>query len=153
MDKVLKVKITDKIKKEAEVDPELKYINQYNTGLTPDEFKKFYSWAKNKYGSHDNILREMGAYDIQGAWKLQNSGKSIVDPNTGHGPDTFKKPNHITFSNQSQYHNEQMPGGSWFQQDNKWKFKPSQTIMQHYTKPQLQEYFNKNEKDVDLLFD
>ena len=99
MDKFLKVKITDKIKKEAETDPELKYINQYNTGLNPDEFKKFYSWAKNKYGSHDNILREMGAYDIQGVWKLQNSGKSIVDPNTGHGPDTFKKPNHITFSN------------------------------------------------------
>ena len=153
MDKILKVKTTDTIKKEAEKDPSLKFINQYNTGLNPNEFKEFYSWAKNKYGSHDNILREMGSYDIQGAWKAIKNKEIDFDPVTGHLPDTYKKPNHITFSNESKYSNPQTPGGQWNSIDNKWQFRPSKTTIQTYGKPTLQKYLQENESGNDILFD
>ncbi|HXK19672.1 MAG TPA: hypothetical protein VNG33_17800, partial [Polyangiaceae bacterium] len=38
-------------------------------------------------------------YDYQAA---ERAGVK-PDPATGHMPDTFKKPNHMTFSNESQY--------------------------------------------------
>ena len=153
MDKQLQIAINEQLKKEIEKDPRMRFANKYNTGLNPQEFYEFYNWAKNKYGSHENIVREMGDYDLQGAWKGIKNKKIDFDPVTGHLPDTYKKPNHITFSNQSQYHTEQTPGGQWLQKNNKWFYKPSPTVMQNYPKEKLQDYFKKYEKDTDLLFD
>jgi hypothetical protein len=48
-------------------------------------------------------------YDFRGAFKHGIT----ADTETGHWPDTFKKPNHPTFSNESIYANQGLPG-EWF---------------------------------------
>lgn len=68
--------------------------DQYTTRLSPEDEVKFHQW-KQQYAPNDS-----GAdYDLRGAFKAGLQ----PDPKTGHWPDTFKKPNHPTFSNQSQY--------------------------------------------------
>lgn len=60
----------------------------------PDEKKQFQDW-KSK-----NMPKDSGEdYDQRGAYKAG----ATADPETGHWPDTFKKPNHPTFSDQSKY--------------------------------------------------
>lgn len=66
----------------------------YDTALNPDEEAAFQQW-KQKNAPNDSG----DDYDLRGAFKagLQPDAK------TGHWPDAFKKPNHPTFSNESQY--------------------------------------------------
>lgn len=67
---------------------------QYDTKLDPGREAKFSSW-KAQYAPNDS-----GAdYDLRGAFQAGLT----PDPQTGHWPDTYKKPNHPTFSNESQY--------------------------------------------------
>lgn len=66
----------------------------YDTKLTPEEEKGFPAW-KAKNAPNDSGQD----YDLKGAYKAGVT----PDPQTGHMPDTFKKPNHPTFSNESQY--------------------------------------------------
>jgi hypothetical protein len=69
-------------------------LGQYETKLKPEEEKTFQQW-KSKYAPKDS-----GAdYDLRGAYKAGLK----PDPKTGHWSDRYKKPNHPTFSNQSQY--------------------------------------------------
>lgn len=66
----------------------------YETALTPREEVKFTAW-KAQHAPNDS-----GAdYDLRGAFKANMR----PDVATGHWPDTYKKPNHPTFSDQSQY--------------------------------------------------
>lgn len=78
-------------------DPYLAPLPQtktYDTSLSPQEEQRFKAW-KQEYAPNDS-----GAdYDLRGAFK---SGLK-PDAKTGHWPDTFKKPNHPTFSNESKY--------------------------------------------------
>lgn len=83
-------------------------LDQYDTKLSPQEEAQFQAW-KNQYAPQDS-----GAdYDLRGAFKAGLT----PDPKTNHWPDTFKKPNHETFSNESKY--AQIPyaaaskAGSW----------------------------------------
>lgn len=66
----------------------------YETALSPREESEFRAW-KAKYAPHDSG----DDYDLRGAFKAG------VKPSArnGHWPDTFKKPNHETFSVESQY--------------------------------------------------
>lgn len=67
----------------------------YETTLTDSEEQAFKDW-KIKYAPADS-----GAdYDLRGAFKAGIT----PDAKTGHWPDTFKKPNHPTFSPESIYH-------------------------------------------------
>jgi hypothetical protein len=79
----------------------------YDTPLSADEEKGYQGW-KTKYAPNDS-----GAdYDLRGAY----IAGVTPDPKTGHFPDTFKKPNHPTFSDQSQYAREvdaAQLGGHW----------------------------------------
>lgn len=75
----------------------------YDTRLTPDEETQFQSW-KQSYAPKDSGQD----YDLRGAFKAGLE----PDPATGHWPDTYKKPNHPTFSNESQYADYGQPG-SW----------------------------------------
>src|SRR5690242_7452603 len=80
------------------------FSGRYNTQLTPAEEQQFQQWAQASGRANDTY-----DYDLRGAWK---SGAATA-PN-GHLPDTFKKPNHPTFSDQSQYHGiDGYQGGSW----------------------------------------
>lgn len=67
--------------------------DQYTTQLAPSEETEFQKW-KAKYAPKDSGYD----YDLRGAFK------SGLKPNpAGHWPDTYKKPNHPTFSNESKY--------------------------------------------------
>ncbi len=66
----------------------------YDTKLSPSDESKFQTW-KSIYAPKDSGQD----YDLRGAFKAGLS----PNPETGHWPDTFKKPNHPTFSNQSIY--------------------------------------------------
>lgn len=72
--------------------------------------------------------------------------KAGVKPDAnGHWPDTYKKPNHITFSDESVYHSPQTPGGSWKRQSGKWYYTPSKYVLKQQGLPRLQQYFKENE--------
>lgn len=66
---------------------------QYETGLTKLEEQKFSEW-KTQYAPKDSGED----YDFRGAFKA-----GVTPAENGHWPDTFKKPNHPTFSIESQY--------------------------------------------------
>ena len=67
---------------------------QYETSLTPEEEKNFQIW-KGKNAPNDSGRD----YDLRGAFKAGLQ----PDEKTKHWPDTFKKPGHPTFSDQSIY--------------------------------------------------
>lgn len=66
----------------------------YNTSLSPEDEQKFTQW-KQQFAPDDTGED----YDLRGAYQAGLK----PDATSGHWPDTFKKPNHPTFSNQSQY--------------------------------------------------
>lgn len=76
----------------------------YNTFLQPDEEAAFRKW-KAQYAPNDSGED----YDLRGAFKA-----GLQPGADGHWPDTFKKPNHPTFSDQSIYAKEQPQlAGHW----------------------------------------
>ena len=117
-----------------------------NTELSPEEESAFRKWAieKKKLGdSYD--------YDIRGAWKELNAGKMKFADN-GHLGDKYKKPNHPTFSDQSIYHSDETPGGSWRElPDGNVEFHASSHNMKNLPDEELARYFNKFEPDVKLV--
>lgn len=78
--------------RQADHPPPLK--RRFETSLSPDDEQRFQQW-KQTYAPNDTG----DDYDLRGAFK---SGLT-PDAKTGHWPDTFKKPNHPTFSNEIQY--------------------------------------------------
>ena len=78
---------------------------RFNTQLTPEEELRFRTW-KSQYAPKDSGYD----YDLPGAFKAGFT----PHPVTGHWLDTFKKPNHPTFSTQSKY-SQIVPGraGTW----------------------------------------
>ena len=94
-------------------DPEMMYWDQYNTPLRPGQQRRFDKWtAKESERQGRDILMDKGAYDIQGFWK---SGDYKHMDKDNHGSDTWKKPNHPTFSTGSKYVSEMNPGGLWLE--------------------------------------
>jgi hypothetical protein len=77
----------------------------FNTQLSPEEEEKFLQW-KAINAPHDSGED----YDLRGAYRAGLT----KDIKSGHWPDTYKKPNHPTFSNQSIY-SKYAPekAGSW----------------------------------------
>lgn len=74
----------------------------FETELTPHEEQSFQAW-KRKNAPNDSGVD----YDLRGAFKAGLSPSST----NGHWPDTYKKPNHPTFSNESIYAGPDAP--SW----------------------------------------
>jgi hypothetical protein len=87
-------------------------------------------------------------YDMRGAFaKL---GGNV--PQGVHLTDQFKKPNHPTFSNQSQYSSPAQPGGNWFEMGpTTWGFMPSRTNIDQFGGDRLKDYFNRREPGNLLL--
>jgi len=69
---------------------------QYDTKLSPEEEQQFQVWRQ----SLPPDLQNTYDYDLRGAWK-SGAEKSLND----HLTDVYKKPNHMTFSDQSMYKN------------------------------------------------
>lgn len=113
--------------------------DKYNTPLTPEEKSKYLEWLKSKdikpaTASYD--------YDMQGAFKA-----GVAQSENGHFPDTFKKPNHPTFSDQSQYNGvDGFTGGQWIPGANgTFVFNASQTNLQNLGAAGLVNYFKERE--------
>ena len=103
------------------------FVENYNTNLGAKDEVAFQAWAKN-----NNRLEDLIDYDLRGAWK-----QGAQQENNGHFPDTYKKPNHPTFSDQSIYHNTANPnggkfvGGNWFDgEKGTYTFTPSREMVE-----------------------
>lgn len=116
------------------------YSDRFNTQLTPDEERAFQRWAAATGRLNDTI-----DYDLRGAWKADARAAS-----NGHLPDTWKKPNHMTFSEESQYSTpENGIGGRWLQSpDGAWQFWASPA---NASPAELQSYFRQYEPAATLI--
>lgn len=118
------------------------FTNQYNTQLSPEEEAQFVAWA-NSMGK----LGDVADYDLRGAWKAK-----VAQAGNGHFPDTFKKPNHPTFSVESQYSGEGVEGGRWVDAGNgQWQFWASPANLDAMGADGLDSYFKQAEPDVALV--
>lgn len=114
---------------------------RYDTALSPEDEKKFVLWAMAR-----GKMRDLEDYDLRGAWKAgQMRGE-------GHGTDTYKKPNHPTFSNQSMYSTPQRRGGSWEQAGDQWTYWASPENMRHRSMMTLADYFRRVEPGNNVIF-
>ena len=115
--------------------------NSYDTPLIPEEEARFRKWAGKR-------IRDTYDYDLRGFWK---SGESFAAD--GHGSDKYKKPNHPTFSEESQYSTPENKGGKWMQAlDGRWIFWASPANMRGRTIGDLQGYFNQVEPGNMVIF-
>lgn len=112
----------------------------------PEELRARYdAW----YAQLPKNLQYTGDYDLQGAWleKLGQPDKYEATQN-GHLDDYGKKPNHITFSTGSKWHDPKVPertGGEWRQaKDGSWDFYPG--TGNKASDDELKAYFDKYEK-------
>jgi len=135
-----------------EDDIEMLFLDSYNTKLTPQEEAEFLKWAKERSKLEGrNILMDLGAYDVRGFWKSKDYEK--VKPGQ-HGFDTWKKPNHPTFSDQSVYHKSVLPdgtiavGGHWTNDD---QFILGDSNMNIFGVDNLKNYMNKFEPQIKLV--
>jgi len=116
------------------------YSGQFNTQLTPVAQSLFAQQMAQR-------MRDMRDYDLQGAWAQQGGGQ--LPP--GHMPDTFKKPNHPTFSTGSIYAGGDNSAGVWSQLPNgQWTFMPGPANAT-FGLSNLQQYFDQREPGNLLL--
>lgn len=105
----------------------------------------FQQW-KQQYAPNDQGVD----YDLRGAYSagIKPSGEN------GHFPDTFKLPNHPTFSNESKYSTKEKPGGVWgVDQSGKDTFTPSPWMAADKNRMEaLKKYFSEREKNAILIF-
>lgn len=80
-------------------------MGKYDTKLSKEGEKQFEEWfskSKNDGVIHPND--NGNDYDFRGFWKnIVNSDNKNEYNSDNHFPDTYKKPNHETFSNESKY--------------------------------------------------
>ena len=117
--------------------------DSYNTPLPPHEEAQFQAWA-----SKNPRLGGTYDYDARGFWR-DGAGPS----DNGHGSDTWKKPNHPTFSDESKYHGaDGYQGGQWLKDDGGEYagFAPSQTNLDMHGAQGLRSYFDHAEPAMTL---
>jgi len=116
---------------------------QYETTLSPEEEQQFSQW-KMRYAPHDTGED----YDLRGAFRAGLKPDAV----RGHFPDTYKKPNHPTFSVESMYSTPDQPGGAWGRIDGRDTFEPSSFMMKDSERiKNLQNYFKKREPAAKLI--
>lgn len=107
------------------------------------EEQKFQQW-KSTYAPNDSGVD----YDLRAAYKagLQPQGQNM------HFPDTYKLPNHPTFSIESIYSGKDgKVGGQWKNESGVDIFYASPYNLTAYPKDKLTEYFNKYEPKAKLV--
>lgn len=132
----------------ADIVPDpLDFTAKYNTPLPAGQQAAYIQWAK-KIGQ--DPVKGRYDYDLQGAFL---NGASAAG--NGHLTDQFKKPNHPTFSDQSQYSGlDGYTGGTWADPVpgvSPGTYQPSQTNLAFRNPAQLQKYFAQTEPDTKLL--
>lgn len=118
------------------------FTAKYNTKLSPSQEREFQAKYPNTKDLYD--------YDLRGAFKA-GAAKAA----NGHLPDTFKKPNHPTFSTESQYSGKDgYTGGTWSQRLGPvkgWNYTASPTNAQFHGVSGLNDYFKQREPDSTLI--
>jgi hypothetical protein len=114
----------------------------YNTPLSPEDEAKFQAWIKSS-----GRERDLADYDLRGAWKAD-----AKEAANGHLPDTWKKPNHPTFSTESLYNGKDgHQGGEWTEVKGRWRFRASPgNVANMGGAGQLEQYFRQREPDSRL---
>jgi len=88
-------------------------------------------------------------YDYD-SWQKANPGVEMLPGQ--HYPDTYKLPNHMTFSDESMYHGGDNRGGHWgTDEQGKDTFTPGPTNLEHHSMGELRDYFKRVEPDAKLL--
>lgn len=82
------------------------FTDQYNTELNPEQEAAYQKWL-----SIQKVPTSTRDYDLRGFFADQVFGKTDNSEHEGHFDDRWKKPNHMTFSDQSNYA-EILPDGS-----------------------------------------
>lgn len=112
---------------------------KHNTYLPPEDEIAFQKWAGNRIGDTQD-------YDLRGYYAAVQGRVPVGD---AHLPDTYKKPNHPTFSNESQYHGTATGafGGQWYPTPGGYAFETGPAN----NNPELGRYFQEVEPDVVLV--
>ena len=129
---------------------QLDFTHRYNTQLSPQEQRQFIDFIDKQYSETGrDYTRDMTDYDVMGWWK-DTGGK--VDER-GHGVDTYKKPNHPTFSDESKYHGKDgYRGGSWIDTQGGTVFLPSREMLHStHSIDRLHSYMQKYEPGFGLM--
>lgn len=130
--------------------------DQYNTKLSERDEMRFRMWLRDQSTARGrDMAADLHDYDLRGFFK---EGQGL-EGTEGHFTDKYKKPNHPTFSDESQYHGAPNPaggkleGGRWEGDDETgWKFIPSASMAATPEKQAaLKRYFQKNEPDAVLV--
>lgn len=129
-------------------------------GFDPQGDSQYQDWvSRNSEITGRDMSQDDEDYDLR-AYYEKNPGDLVKDQ---HLPDTYKKPNHPTFSEESIYHgsingSDLSPsktvneGGRWEKNDDKtWNFFPGSTNLKHHSPQDLREYFDKYEKGNHLI--
>jgi len=113
------------------------------THLNPTQETQFQQWKS------VNAPKDSGSdYDLRGAFLADVT----PDPVRHHMTDTFKMPNHPTFSTGSQYSTPQHMGGEWGQINGKDTYEPSKWMEKDPDRmKQLGEYMKQAEPNAVLI--
>lgn len=98
-----------------------------------------------------DISKDEQDYDLESYYNSLKYNPNEESANM-HLPDTYKKPNHPTFSSQSMYHIPGIQEGGNWNEDNqgKWSFKPSDINLRNMSAEHMQDYFNKADPNAKL---
>ena len=126
------------------------FYNRYNTPLTPEERKGLYEWLMElSMQEGRNAYNDLNNYDMAGAYQV---GRNEQGGN-GHFTDAYKKPNHPTFSDESQYHGvDGYYGGHWSEGADGWSFTPSAWNLENMPPENMKRYFAEREPEARLIF-
>jgi hypothetical protein len=121
-------------------------------GPSYDEYNRHFSPAPSGYAEGGTppvgepaIVGEHPDYDYEGA-----RAAGVAPAANGHWPDTYKLPNHMTFSDES-IHNYDGGAGHWEQAEGRWFFTPGPTNLKHHSIDELRAYFKRVEPDSTLI--
>jgi hypothetical protein len=111
-----------------------------------NDFIRYMQWAQ---AGGKNPFEEEHDYDLRGYYKAGGT----LDKDA-HLPDTFKKPNHPTFSDESKYSGPGQEGGHWTtdKKGNYVGFTAGPGNLQYHTPADMQKYFDKYEPGIQLHF-
>jgi len=125
------------------------FSGKFNTELSPEEEAEFTRWLESvSLKKQRNVGLDLETYDLRGLWK--DGGESLDGFSMGgHAPDTYKKPNHPTFSKESIYSTGQYEGGDWLSDT---EFAPSMKMLKT-THPllKLHDYLRKHGEGVRIV--
>jgi hypothetical protein len=125
----------------------------FSPNTTPlDDMNDYLNYLKWAHAGGKNTAEEEHDYDLRGYYKA--GGQLAPAGSQSHLPDTFKKPNHPTFSDESKYSGPGNEGGHWItdKKGNYVGFQAGAGNLQYHSPQDMQDYFDKYEPGIQLHF-